>query len=185
MRSCSPSPERESAHLDFDQTKRCFYLRAAPIASISGGISGRCPCRGNETNESRSRWYQTRYEEEEAVFSPDGKWIAYHSNDLGEFQVYVTAYPAPSRPVRISTTSGYAAAWSNDGKSILYLSDRKVMTVSLDFAGQEVRPSTPRELFTPPGLGGESKSLDIDRTTGRFLFSTGQPAKGQTLPRHP
>ena len=74
------------------------------------------------------------------MFSPDGKWIAYHSNDLGEFQVYVTSYPAASRPVRISTTSGYAAAWSNDGKSILYLSDRKVMTVNLEFAGQEVRP---------------------------------------------
>ncbi len=32
---------------------------------------------------------QTRFEEEEAVFSPDGKWISYHSNDLGDLQVYV------------------------------------------------------------------------------------------------
>ena len=117
---------------------------------------------------------QTRYEEEEAVFSPDGKWISYHSDDLGSWQVYVDAFPATGRPVRISTTSGYAATWSSDGKTILYKSDGKIMAVDLTFADRVARPGVARELFAPPGLGEDARSLDVDAKSGRFLLSTGQ-----------
>ena len=117
---------------------------------------------------------QTRYEEEEAVFSPDGKWISYHSNDLGSWQVYVDAFPTTGRPVRISTTSGYAAAWSSDGKTLFYKSDGKIMAADLTFADRVARPSMARELFAPPGMGEDARSLDVDARSGRFLLSTGQ-----------
>lgn len=114
---------------------------------------------------------QTRYEEEEGVFSPDGKWIAYQSNDLGDWQVYVQSFPMKGQPVRISNTSGYAAAWSADGKTLLYLTDSKVMSVHITFVGNDLRPSTPRELFTPAGLGGDPRSLDLDPKSPRLLLS--------------
>ncbi|MBA3641273.1 MAG: hypothetical protein M3541_03535 [Acidobacteriota bacterium] len=125
---------------------------------------------------------QTRYEEEEAVFSPDGKWIAYQSNDLGDWQVYVQSFPVKRQPVRISNTSGYAAAWSADGKTILYLSDGKVMSVDVTFVGDDLRPSTPRELFTPPKMGDDTRSLDLDPKRRRLLFSTRQ---GETAAASP
>lgn len=125
---------------------------------------------------------QTNYEEEEAVFSPDGKWISYHANDLGSWQVYVASFPAAGRPVRISTTSGYAAAWSADGKTIFYISDGKIMSVSLAFASGEIRPSTPRELFPATGIGGDVRSLDIDEKTGRILLTTRQSEKAGVSP---
>ncbi len=125
---------------------------------------------------------QTRYEEEEAVFSPDGKWIAYQSNDLGDWQVYVRSFPVKGQPVRISNTSGSAAAWSADGKTILYLSDGKVMSVDITFVGDGLRPATPRELFTPPGLGGDTRSLDLDPKSRRLLLSTRQ---GETAAASP
>jgi len=117
---------------------------------------------------------QTRFEEEGAVLAPDGKWIAYHSNDLGTWQVYVDAFPATGRRVRISTTSGYAAAWSADGKTIFYKSDGKVMAAEIRFEDQAVRPGVPRELFAPPGMTDDARSLDLDETTGRFLLVTRQ-----------
>ncbi|MEO5895098.1 MAG: hypothetical protein ABIS06_05305 [Vicinamibacterales bacterium] len=114
---------------------------------------------------------QTKYEEEEAVFSPDGAWIAYQSNDLDDWQVYVQSFPAKGQPVRISNTSGYAAAWSADGKTILYLSDGKVISVAMTFVGGDLRPSTPRVLFTPAGLGGDAPSLDLDPKSPRLILS--------------
>ena len=125
---------------------------------------------------------ETKYEEEEAVFSPDGKWISYQSDDLGSWQVYVTSFPPTGRPVRISTTSGYAAAWSGDGKTIFYIADRKMMSVSFAVSGGEIRPSAPRELFPVPAITGDTRSLDFDEKTGRFLLSTRQAERAGPSP---
>jgi serine/threonine protein kinase/Tol biopolymer transport system component len=116
---------------------------------------------------------QTRYEEEAASFSPDGKWIVYHANDLGTWQVYVESFPVAGERVRISSPSGSNAGWSRDGRTIFYLSsDRNLMAVDLTVSGEKLRPAAARELFALDRLTEGPGVLDIDHGRGRFLLNT-------------
>jgi serine/threonine-protein kinase len=53
-------------------------------------------------------------------FSPDGKWMAFVSDETGEYQVYVTAYPGPGATVPVSTKGGLSPIWSADGKELFF-----------------------------------------------------------------
>ena len=64
-----------------------------------------------------------------AVFSPNGKWIAFASNESGRDEVYVQPYPGPGGPWRVSTSGGQEPAWSADGKSVFYRGDDQMKSV--------------------------------------------------------
>jgi serine/threonine-protein kinase len=64
------------------------------------------------------------------AFSPDGRWIAYSSLASGAYEIYVRAFPDTGRQWRMSTDGGVVAAWSRDGRRLLYVSsERRVMVV--------------------------------------------------------
>ena len=64
--------------------------------------------------------------------SPDGKWLAYHSNESGEFQVYVRPFPnTDASRSQVSTTGGTRAAWTRNGRELVYLSKDGDMTTAL------------------------------------------------------
>jgi Tol biopolymer transport system component/tRNA A-37 threonylcarbamoyl transferase component Bud32 len=116
---------------------------------------------------------RTGYNEGGAALSPDGKWLAYHSNDLGTNQVYVESFPSSQQRERISTTSGAGAAWSRDGKTVFYLTtDGKVMAADVMVVAGRLRAGTPRELFTPARLRAGERTLGFAATAGRFLLMT-------------
>jgi Tol biopolymer transport system component len=72
----------------------------------------------------------TEFVEKDGVFSPDGKWIAYTSNESGEPQIYVQRFPGAAGRVRVSTAGGGMARWRGDGREIFYLAlDGKLMAV--------------------------------------------------------
>jgi serine/threonine protein kinase len=54
------------------------------------------------------------------VFSPDGRWLAYQSDESGAPEIYVTAFPEPGRKWQISTNLGQSPRWNEDGSEILY-----------------------------------------------------------------
>src|SRR5206468_8231545 len=65
-----------------------------------------------------------------ANFSPDGRLIAYSSNETGRYEVYVQTFPKSDRQWTVSTNGGYEPRWRGDGREIYYLSeDRKLMAV--------------------------------------------------------
>jgi eukaryotic-like serine/threonine-protein kinase len=65
-----------------------------------------------------------------AQFSPDGKWVAYSSNETGSWEVYVSAFPNPLSKRQISSGGGQEPRWRRDGKELFYLSaDAKLMVV--------------------------------------------------------
>ena len=75
--------------------------------------------------------------------SPDGKWLAYHSNISGEFQVYVRPFPnVQDGLVQISTAGGSRAAWSRNGRELFYL-DRDGFLTSVTV------PAAPGATFVP------------------------------------
>ena len=61
------------------------------------------------------------FNEEYVEFSPDGGWVAYLANEAGlRPEVFVRAYPGPSRPVQVSTNGGGALAWNRNGRELFY-----------------------------------------------------------------
>ncbi len=93
---------------------------------------------------------QTEFEERGAKFSPDGRWIAYQSNESGQFEIYVQAFPGPGAKTRISTAGGAQVRWRQDGKELFYMAlDGRLVAVSirLPVSGTTVEAGTPTPLF--------------------------------------
>src|SRR5262249_39412833 len=66
-------------------------------------------------------FHRTRFNETDARFSPDGRWIAYVSDESGQREVYVGAFDGSGEKRRVSTSGGLAPRWRRDGKEIFYL----------------------------------------------------------------
>ncbi len=91
---------------------------------------------------------QSEFYEGQARFSPDGKWIAYSSDESGIWQVYVQSFPASGGKWQASTNGGVQPQWRRDGKELFYLSsDRKLMAVELKGSGSTFEAGVPKELF--------------------------------------
>jgi eukaryotic-like serine/threonine-protein kinase len=87
------------------------------------------------------------------TFSPDGRWLAYASNDSGRDQVYVRAYPGMSTRQQISTEGGFAPAWSRDGRELFFMTganeDARLMVAPFD-TGTGAVTAPPRVLLKGP-----------------------------------
>jgi Tol biopolymer transport system component len=88
----------------------------------------------------------TRAYEGGAQFSPDGKWIAYTSDDSGRAEVYLRPFPGPDRRWPVSTAGGLHPMWSPDGRRVFYRNEQEMLAVDVEFSPQ-VRLSAPRRLF--------------------------------------
>ena len=78
---------------------------------------------------------QTPFTEGSAVFSPDGRWIAYTSNEGGQPDVYVQPFPGRARNSRCREDGGSHPVWRADGKELFYLrADGTMMAVPIDAA---------------------------------------------------
>jgi len=84
-------------------------------------------------------------------FSPDGKWIAYESNESGRYEIYVQRFPATAERWQVSTTGGGSAWWRNDGREIFFLSLDKIMAVDVTL-GPTFGQGVPKTLFEVPGF---------------------------------
>jgi serine/threonine-protein kinase len=79
------------------------------------------------------------------MFSPDGKWLAYMSTELGSAEIYVRPFPGPGGRWQISTSGGTLPVWSPNGRELLYLApDQRLMVVSYTVRGDSFSPDRPR-----------------------------------------
>ena len=65
-------------------------------------------------------WLQTNFSEGQAVFSPDGRWVAYRSSESGRDEIYVQGYPERRGKWLISSASGSFPQWSRDGRELFF-----------------------------------------------------------------
>ena len=78
-----------------------------------------------------SPFFVTPFEEKSASFSPDGRWVAYVSDESGQDEVYVQPYPGPGPKVTVSTDGGTEPVWSVDGRQLFYRRARQVLAVEV------------------------------------------------------
>jgi Tol biopolymer transport system component len=120
---------------------------------------------------------QTGFNEDQGRFSPNGRWVAYVSNESGLSEVYVRGFSADfsngsastGGSVLVSRGGGAAPRWRGDGRELFYLAPNGKMMVVEVIAGSELHVGTPTPLFqTPPGaIVG-----DVTADGKRFLLVT-------------
>jgi serine/threonine-protein kinase len=117
-------------------------------------------------------------DERHGQFSPDGKWVAYESNESGRFEVYVRPFPGPAEGAVVSTGGGRQVRWSSDGKELFYIApDARLMAVAMhsEKDGQTMKPATPVPLFqttlSATVTGGSVVEYDVSKA-GTFLMNT-------------
>jgi Tol biopolymer transport system component len=92
--------------------------------------------------------------EQEPMFSPDGRWLAYTSNESGRAQVYVRPFPGPGGPRQISNEGGLFPAWSGRRPELFYRDSVSalMMVVPYSAAGDSFRADKPRVWSPTPTL---------------------------------
>ena len=79
-------------------------------------------------------------------FSPDGRWIAYESNESGRSEVYLRPFPGPGGKWQVSTEGGARPEWSRDGRELFYFESDRIMRVTVD-SGHALAVGRPELLF--------------------------------------
>ena len=110
-----------------------------------------------------------------ARLSPNGRWMAYASDETGRFEIYLQSYPTPGRKVLISDGGGANPAWRQDGRELYYWQDDRLIAVSLESQRPEDLPQTRTRtlLFEVPRVGDAGYDVSPDGT--RFVIITGGP----------
>jgi eukaryotic-like serine/threonine-protein kinase len=119
---------------------------------------------------------QSAADETEGQFAPNGKWVAFVSNDSGRAEVYVQAFPQSSGRVQVSTSGGTQVRWSADGREIFYVApDGMLMAVAMRATAGALEADAPRPLFqtylaTGGNVVGNKPQYAVSRD-GRFLLN--------------
>jgi hypothetical protein len=114
-------------------------------------------------------------------FSPDGKWVAYSSDESGSQEVYVQSLPAGEEKWQVSNGGGDFARWRRDGKELFYRAlDGRLMAVSVHAAGRGLEFGSPAPLFrTNPPFGPHAYPYDI-AADGQRILSLAAANEGDT-----
>jgi dipeptidyl aminopeptidase/acylaminoacyl peptidase len=120
-----------------------------------------------------------------AHFSPDGRWVAYASNESGSMEAYVTSFPSGNGKWQVSTGGGQEPRWRKDGRELFYLSrDSKMMAVPVT-TGASFESGSPVPLFQThrrqPISSQDLLSYDVSADGQRFLIAT-KVDEGNTAP---
>jgi serine/threonine-protein kinase len=121
----------------------------------------------------------TRFADAYPDFSPDGRWLAYASDESGRTEVYVQPYPGPGPRQQVSATGGTAPAWSHDGRELFYTTTQstggqaaltRMIAVPVTL-GSTFTAGAPRQLFEGRyGATAAIRAYDVSTDGRRFLM---------------
>jgi Tol biopolymer transport system component len=120
--------------------------------------------------------FQAKWIVRNAQFSPDGRWVAYSSNETGNSEVYVSPFPSADGKWQVSRGGGEEPRWRRDGKELFYLSaEGKMMAVAVK-TGSNFEAGSPVALFQThlrqPISLMELVSYDATADGQKFLINT-------------
>jgi serine/threonine-protein kinase len=156
------SVSRDGTRLVYFQPDGNPQLWTAPIERDGSGLKIGKP----------ERFLTTKFSDQDAAFSPDGRWIAYASNESGKYEVYVRAFaagaPAGNERWPISNSGGGSPVWLPNGRELLYLSGDQIMRVGYSVIGNSFVAEKPR--VWAAGVRADS-GFDIAPDGGRVAVS--------------
>ena len=118
---------------------------------------------------------RTRFMEGAAALSPDGRLVAFVSDESGAFEIYVRSLEGPGENRRISPAGGHTPRWRRDGRELFYLSSaNQVMAVPVTLDGG-FEPGRPAPLFTIDPGAGDEVVYDVSADGQRFIINSAMP----------
>jgi hypothetical protein len=132
-------------------------------------------------------YLQSEFNEAHARFSPDGRWVAYGSDEIGRTEIYVRPFPDAARGKwQVSTGGGDQPYWRGDGKELYYLApDGNLMAVEVK-TGDTFEPGVPASLFQtnviPQGLVGSDRNQYVVTSDGQRFLVNSSPAQALFAP---
>jgi Tol biopolymer transport system component len=130
----------------------------------------------------RKQWAiaDAAFDERDGQFSPDGRWVAFESDESGAPEIYVQPFPGPGRRVRVSTNGGSQVRWRDDGRELFYVApDETLMAVSIATSGSAPSIQPPVKLFATnlaPVRAISRQQYVVSRDGQRFLMVHSPPA---------
>ena len=124
-----------------------------------------------------------QFNQTNAVFSPDGKYVAYQSNESGHDEVYVTQFPAGGGKWQISTNGGIAPVWARHGKELFYRDSGDIMGVEVT-TQPDFKASAPRVIVPAvaiKNLASGLQNFDVSPDGQRFLIHQQSADAGQSV----
>jgi hypothetical protein len=113
-------------------------------------------------------YVQTEFHELRPRLSPDGRWLAYQSDESRPYEVYVESFPQKGGRWQVSNNGGMFPVWSRDGRELYYYSlDRQIMAVQIT-PGTQFHFGVPKALFEVR-IATFNTSFEVNRD-GRFLL---------------
>jgi serine/threonine protein kinase/Tol biopolymer transport system component len=114
------------------------------------------------------------YDEGSGVFSPDGRWVAYASDESGRSEIHVADFPDASRRYRVSSGGGAQPRWSRDGRELFFISGKSMMSVpagrqGADLVFGQARTFFEKQLQTYGGTASYMTGRYDVSEDGRFL----------------
>jgi serine/threonine protein kinase len=150
------------------KTLALWEVTLAPLQTDIGMLS-------MEGDHARKPLLQEKYNEDYPQISPDGRWLAYASNESGKYEVYVRSFPDVNKGGRwqISTNGGDSPLWSPDGRELFYRNGDSFMAVEVE-TDPAFRPAKPKVLFKgtyfSTGAPFDFTLWDISPDGRRFLM---------------
>jgi len=117
-------------------------------------------------------YLRTQFDTRSAKVSPDGRWLAYRSNESGRNEIYVQSFPEPGRRFMVSNRGGTLPRWQRNGQELYYVAaDDKLMVVRVQ-TGANFAPGAPEALFDlgSCGLSNIRYVYDVSDDGQKFLI---------------
>jgi Tol biopolymer transport system component len=127
--------------------------------------------------EPPSVWLQTPFHEIDAVFSPDGRYVAYMSDESGRFEVYIRPAGGSGGRRQVSANGGLFPWWNRDGREIFYQQGESLLAVPVTIAGGAVRLGAAVELFRIRTLTLDIRTWNVHPDGKRFLIAETEEAE--------
>ena len=128
---------RDGKRLAFHQIGITPQLWSVVLDEDEGGLKAGTP----------TRFLTTQFSDADMAFSPDDRWVAYHSNRSGKSEVYVRPFPGSSgndAEVQVSNSGGAGPAWLPNGRELLYQAGGQIMAIGYAMKGESFIADKPR-----------------------------------------